>query len=170
MVWRNGTNNYMNAYNVFWENGLWRNGNWNGSHIEYDGQISSDFNRQILLRGMSYSGTSSVHFWNVFEEGQSGQSITSMVGSQPITAVIVPPLPVIFTPSDLRFKNIISLYEVIDGINVYDFEYIDKPGEIYRGVIAQELLETDYKNAVILENDRYFVDYTKLNIEFKKIS
>jgi hypothetical protein len=171
MVWRNGTNNYMNAYNVFWENGLWRNGNWNGSHIEYDGQISSDFNRQILLRGMSYSGTSSVHFWNVFEEGQSGQSITSMVGSQPINAVTVPSLPpVVFTPSDLRFKNIISLYEVIDGINVYDFEYIDKPGEIYRGVIAQELLETENKNAVILEGDRYFVDYTKLNIEFKKIS
>ena len=73
-------------------------------------------------------------------------------------------------PSDLRLKNIIELVDCVNGINVYDFEYIDKPGEIYRGVIAQELLDTKFKEAVILEDGYYKVDYSMLEIEFKKIS
>jgi hypothetical protein len=172
MVWRNGTSNYMNAYNVFWDDGIWRNGNWYGSHIDYDGTLTSDFNRQILFRGMSYSGTSSTHFWNVFQESQSGLEESMMSGSQPITGlgVVILPPAFTFTPSDLRLKNIISLYEIVDGINVYDFEYIDKPGEIYRGVIAQELIGTKFSDAVIVENDLYLVDYSKLKIEFKKIN
>jgi len=177
MVWRNGTSNYMNAYNVFWEDGLWRNGNWYGSHIDYDGSISSDFNRQILFRGMSYSGTSSVHFWNVFEESQSGLEISNIPGSQPVSGiqmVVLPPFtlftPALPSPSDLRLKNIIELVDCVNGINVYDFEYIDKPGEIYRGVIAQELLDTKFKEAVILEDGYYKVDYSMLGIEFKKIN
>lgn len=177
MVWRNGTSNYMNAYNVFWEDGLWRNGNWFGSHIDYDGSIASDFNRQILFRGMSYSGTSSVHFWNVFEESQSGQEVSNMPGSQPVSGiqmVVLPPLTLSLPsppmPSDLRLKNIIELVDCVNGINVYDFEYIDKPGEIYRGVIAQELLDTEFREAVILEDGYYKVDYSMLEIEFKKIS
>lgn len=85
MVWHNGTSNYMNAYNVFWGDGTWRNGNWFGSHIDYNGAITSDFNRQILFRGMSYSGTSSTHFWNVFEESQSGLEVSVMSSSQPIS-------------------------------------------------------------------------------------
>ena len=177
MVWRNGTSNYMNAYNVFWEDGLWRNGNWFGSHIDYNGSIASDFNRQILFRGMSYSGTSSVHFWNVFEESQSGLEISNMPGSQPVSGiqlVVLPHLylsmPSLSMPSDLRLKNIIELVDCVNGINVYDFEYIDKPGEIYRGVIAQELLDTEFREAVILEDGYYKVDYSMLGIEFKKIS
>ena len=177
MVWRNGTSNYMNAYNVFWEDGLWRNGNWFGSHIDYNGSIASDFNRQILFRGMSYSGTSSVHFWNVFEESQSGQEVSNMPGSQPVSGiqlVVLPHLylsmPSLSMPSDLRLKNIIELVDCVNGINVYDFEYIDKPGEIYRGVIAQELLDTEFREAVILEDGYYKVDYSMLGIEFKKIS
>jgi len=171
MVWRNGTSNYMNAYNVFWEDGLWRNGNWFGSHIDYNGLIASDFNRQILFRGMSYSGTSSVHFWNVFEESQSGIEVSNMPGSQPLAgfqSVIV--FPTLSFPSDLRLKNIIELVDCVNGINVYNFEYIDKPGEIYRGVIAQELLDTEFRESVILEDGYYKVDYSKLGIEFKKIN
>jgi hypothetical protein len=167
----------MNAYNVFWEDGLWRNGNWFGSHIDYDGSISSDFNRQILFRGMSYSGTSSVHFWNVFEESQSGLEISNMPGSQPVSGiqmVVLPPFtlftPSLPSPSDLRLKNIIELVDCVNGINVYNFEYIDKPGEIYRGVIAQELLDTEFRESVILEDGYYKVDYSKLGIEFKKIN
>jgi hypothetical protein len=32
MVWNNGVSDYMNAYNVFLNDGTWRNGNWNGSY------------------------------------------------------------------------------------------------------------------------------------------
>lgn len=68
MIFQNGVANYMNAYNVFWENGTWRNGNWNGSSWEYSGFIYEDYIRQILLRGVSWSGTSSCHFWNIFDD------------------------------------------------------------------------------------------------------
>jgi hypothetical protein len=66
MIWKNGTANYMNAFNVFWESGDWRNGNWYGSSFEYDGELTEDYALQILYRGMSWSGTSSVHAWNIF--------------------------------------------------------------------------------------------------------
>lgn len=68
MIWKDGIANYMNAYNVFWENGLWRNGNWNGSYfnLSVTGSVTDDYILQILHNGMSYTGTSSVHVWNVF--------------------------------------------------------------------------------------------------------
>jgi hypothetical protein len=66
MIWQNGISNYMNAFNVFWENGTWRNGNWYGSSFEYNGSIIEDYVLQILNRGMSWSGTSSAHIWNIF--------------------------------------------------------------------------------------------------------
>ena len=52
--------------NVFWEDGLWRNGNWYGSSFELGGEITEDYTKQILFRGMSWSGTSSCHIWNIF--------------------------------------------------------------------------------------------------------
>ena len=58
----------MNAFNIYWENGLWRNGNWYGSSFEFGGEVTDDYTRQILFRGMSWSGTSSCHVWNVFED------------------------------------------------------------------------------------------------------
>lgn len=70
MIWKNGVANYMNAYNVFWENGTWRNGNWYGSafSMQGDGSVTDDYTRQIVFRGMSWSGTSSCHVWNIFTE------------------------------------------------------------------------------------------------------
>jgi hypothetical protein len=66
MIWENGVSQYMNAFNIFWEDGLWRNGNWYGSSIEFNGQLTDDYSLQILHRGMSWSGTSSCHVWNIF--------------------------------------------------------------------------------------------------------
>jgi hypothetical protein len=68
MIWENGVAQYMNAFNIFWENGIWRNGNWYGSPIEFNGSVTNDYNLQILNRGMSWSGTSSCHIWNIFLE------------------------------------------------------------------------------------------------------
>jgi hypothetical protein len=70
MIFKGGVSNYMNAYNVFWEHGTWRNGNWNGSFFELPGSgiVTDDFVKQILFRGMSWSGTSSTHTWNIFIE------------------------------------------------------------------------------------------------------
>lgn len=68
MIWEDGVANYMNAYNVFWEDGTWRNGNWHGSSFEYDGTVHDDYALSILRRGMSWSGTTSCHLWNIFQD------------------------------------------------------------------------------------------------------
>lgn len=84
MIWENGVSNYMNAFNVFWENGDWRNGNWYGSSFEYNGSITSDYVLQILHRGMSWSGTSSAHIWNIFlQPADYETSISSITASVP---------------------------------------------------------------------------------------
>jgi hypothetical protein len=84
MVWRNGVSNYMNAYNIFWENGTWRNGNWYGSYYQFDGTVTNDFAKQILFRGMSWSGTASCHVWNVFRGSSStDNTIVSAIAATP---------------------------------------------------------------------------------------
>ncbi len=94
MVWKNGISNYMNAYNVFWENGTWRNGNWQGSYYQFDGSVLNDFNKQMLFRGMSWSGTSSCHIWNIFkyENTVDSDRIIFATGSTP-TSRILPSAP-----------------------------------------------------------------------------
>ena len=58
------------------------------------------------------------------------------------------------------------------GINIYEFEYIDQVGMEgrYQGVMAQELIGTRYENAVVTRDEYYAVDYSKIDVEFKKIS
>jgi hypothetical protein len=97
MIWQNGVANYMNAFNVFWENGTWRNGNWYGSsfNLTGDGQINDDYMKQILFRGMSWSGTSSCHVWNVFIEDPTDLIILANATASPAslstTGIVVGP-------------------------------------------------------------------------------
>jgi len=59
----------MNAYNVFWEDGLWRNGNWNGSYFNLTktGSVIDNYALQVLNNGMPLGVTSSsLHVWNIF--------------------------------------------------------------------------------------------------------
>lgn len=102
MIWKNGTANYMNAFNVFWEDGLWRNGNWYGSYFEFNGSITEDFEKQILFRGMSWSGTASAHYWNIFEivdpkskfffqAGTATPAIDTTIDSQNLNIDLAPP-------------------------------------------------------------------------------
>jgi hypothetical protein len=77
-----------------------------------------------------------------------------------------------FTPSDSRLKTNINKISVSNsGINIYTFEFIDKPNEVYQGIIAQELIGTKFESATKIESDGYYhVDYSKLDVEFKKIN
>lgn len=77
MIWQNGVANYMNAFNIFWENGTWRNGNWYGSSFTLSdgGLITDDYTRQIIFRGMSWSGTSSLHVWDIFTQDSTDSPI-----------------------------------------------------------------------------------------------
>jgi hypothetical protein len=75
-------------------------------------------------------------------------------------------------PSDIRLKTNINKIGVSNsGINIYTFEFIDKPSDLYQGVIAQELIGTEFESATRIESDgHYHVDYSKLDVEFKKIN
>lgn len=85
MLWQNGVSNYMNAFNICWDNGLWKNGNWYGSPYEFNGVITDDYVSQILFRIMgSCSGTSSCHIWNLFDNAvDSSNSIINIASSTP---------------------------------------------------------------------------------------
>ena len=71
--------------------------------------------------------------------------------------------------SDRRLKENIELVGTSDsGINIYEFNFINSEDR-YRGVMAQELLET-MPDAVIVENGYYKVFYDKIDVNFDKIS
>ena len=74
--------------------------------------------------------------------------------------------------SDKRLKNIISKVGVSDnGINIYDFTYImdRKQERVYRGVIAQELLDSEWSDAVSESNGFWCVDYSKIDVDFYQV-
>lgn len=102
MIWKNGICEYMNAFNIFWENGIWKNGNWNGSYIDYDGDINNEFEKEIIFRGLSWSGSNDkIHVWNVFQEPTNEiGTFSSQVASEPISEVYQPDgkLEPIFNP------------------------------------------------------------------------
>ena len=71
--------------------------------------------------------------------------------------------------SDKRLKeNIVLLGTTDENINVYQFNYIFDPMKVkHVGVIAQELLETEYKNNVYMHKDGFYrVDYKHLDMTF----
>lgn len=74
--------------------------------------------------------------------------------------------------SDGRLKNILKkIGQSQLGINIYHFTYTFDPKIIYQGVIAQELIGTEFENSLILDKSGFYsVDYSKLDVEFKKIS
>jgi hypothetical protein len=75
--------------------------------------------------------------------------------------------------SDVRLKQNIELIGVSKlGINIYTFEYIEKVGleGTYQGVMAQELIGTEFESALIFDGEYYAVDYSKLDVEFIKLS
>jgi hypothetical protein len=69
--------------------------------------------------------------------------------------------------SDARLKENINLIgKSPSGLNVYTFKYKGNDNGIYQGVMAQEV-----PHASILGNDGFYkVDYSKLDVEFKKVN
>lgn len=77
------------------------------------------------------------------------------------------------TSSDLRLKVIIRKIGISkSGINIYLFRYIHENWTYYTGVIAQELLGTQYEIAVHKDPKTgfYRVDYSKIDVVFKEVS
>ena len=76
-----------------------------------------------------------------------------------------------YNASDIRLKENIILIGLSNlGINIYEYNYINDPEIRYIGVMAQELLGTQFEKAVtIAENGYYAVDYSKIDVKFEKL-
>ena len=69
----------------------------------------------------------------------------------------------------MRLKtNMNYIHTSKNGINVYEYNYIWSKKR-YRGVIAQELLES-HPNAVGKRLGYYTVDYDEIDVNFEKLN
>jgi len=72
--------------------------------------------------------------------------------------------------SDIRLKeNIVKVGKSKKGINIYEWNYINDTNK-YKGVIAQELLNTQFEKSLSIKQGFYWVDYKNLDVEFEKIN
>lgn len=77
-----------------------------------------------------------------------------------------------YNKSDIIHKEDIQLIGKSEsGINIYQFKYKDEDG-LYEGVIGNELIGTEFENAVTYDpNDgTILVDYYKIDVQFKKLN
>jgi hypothetical protein len=71
--------------------------------------------------------------------------------------------------SDIRLKENINKVGVSSlGINIYEWNYLNDKN-IFRGVIAQELLGTKFENSLSIKDGFYWVNYKNLDVKFEKI-
>ena len=71
--------------------------------------------------------------------------------------------------SDIRLKNNITLVGTEKGLNVYSWTYLWDAATTYIGVMAQELLGTQYAKALSVDSNGYYmVDYSQLPVAMKK--
>jgi hypothetical protein len=73
------------------------------------------------------------------------------------------------TAVDLSDRRLKHDYKIIgkskSGLNIYEFSYIHKPGR-YTGVMSDEIS----KEAVVVDENGYdMVDYSKIDVDFKKL-
>lgn len=76
------------------------------------------------------------------------------------------------SPSDMRLKNIIRKIGTSPlGINIYEFTYKFNSHQLYVGVIAQELIGTEFECALVNDKNGYYaVDYSKIDVKFSKLN
>jgi hypothetical protein len=70
--------------------------------------------------------------------------------------------------SDVRLKDDIELLGAYRDVNIYRYKYVWDKNTSYVGVMAQELLESKYKDVVELDSTGYYkVNYAKLSERIK---
>ena len=81
-----------------------------------------------------------------------------------VILIIINPSPINIL-SDVRAKENISLIgKSPSGLNIYKFKYINDDN-YYQGVMAQEVPHA----STLGENGFYKVDYSKVDVEFRKV-
>lgn len=99
---------------------------------------------------------------------------TAVVTRRPISQTSPVPKPGMNSGSggfsDIRLKeNIKNIGKSDLGINIYEWNYINDNNK-YKGVIAQELLNTPFEKSLSIKKGFYWVDYTNLDVDFEKIN
>lgn len=76
-----------------------------------------------------------------------------------------------FFKSDRRLKTDITLIgQSPSGINIYEFRFKSDPSKKYQGVLADELLGTQFESAVSIDESGYYtVNYNNIDVDFKEI-
>lgn len=76
-----------------------------------------------------------------------------------------------FFKSDRRLKtDFVLIGQSPSGINIYEFKYKSNPNVTYQGAIADELIGTQFDNAVYIDTTGYLaIDYSKIDVKFKEI-
>ena len=95
------------------------------------------------------------------------QGLLSKVGQ--VMSIAAPFIPA--SVSDIQLKENITLVgKSGKGLPIYEFNYKGDRNQRYQGVMAQDLLTTDYANSVITGSDGFYrVDYRDLDVTFKKV-
>ena len=74
-----------------------------------------------------------------------------------------------YSPSDIRLKeNIVKVGQSLSGLNIYEWNFIGKSSR-NRGVIAQELIGTEFENALCIKEGFYHVNYSTLDVKYEVI-
>ena len=72
--------------------------------------------------------------------------------------------------SDIRLKTNIELIGKEGDLNIYSWNYLGNNSKRFSGIIAQELLGTNYKSALNVDSTGYYyVDYSQLPVTFKEV-
>jgi hypothetical protein len=71
--------------------------------------------------------------------------------------------------SDKRLKQDIEKVGQANGHNLYEFSYKDNPEKRYRGVMAQEVIETNPDAVVLLDDGYLAVDYGLLGLQMVEL-
>ena len=123
------------------------------------------FIRFLVSRGGFGTRTEANRAMQIYKDELNTNTATTTTPSTPTTTTTATG-PAVVLPSDRRLKkNIIKIGESKSGLNIYEFEYINKEGT-YQGVMSDEIP----KEAVLVDDNGYdSVDYSKLDVDFKII-
>jgi hypothetical protein len=76
--------------------------------------------------------------------------------------------PVVTEMSDRRLKTDVEWMGMQNGVAVYQWRYLDRPGR-YEGVIAQEVLASHPQAVVPRHDGMLTVDYSRLPVAFRRL-
>ncbi len=124
------------------------------------------FVRTLISKGGFGTNTTTNKALSMYESSNATTTTTTTTTTTGTGATGGTGAGVTLPPSDRRLKkNIVKINESESGLNIYEFEYINKEG-VYQGVMSDEIP----KEAVLVDNNGYdTVDYSKLDVDFKRI-